>query len=199
MTYDFHPEARLEYREAAVFYESRRPGLGAAFSLEVEATIRRILEGPEKWRRLEQDVRTCRTRTFPYTILYSLEADSMLIVAVMHLRRATVGVSPGEYEIWVEAWWDAAAVSGNGEGDAGAISGSDIPRDEPRESARTNNHFHAVVETPEPNLVDGMKWFWGTCTSRFNRRHRVVGHLFSGRYKALPVDGIGPGYLKRRL
>ena len=35
MTYDFHPEARLEYREAAAFYESRRPGLGAAFSVEV--------------------------------------------------------------------------------------------------------------------------------------------------------------------
>lgn len=28
MRYDFHPEARLEYREAAVFYEARRPGLG---------------------------------------------------------------------------------------------------------------------------------------------------------------------------
>ena len=59
-----------------------------------------------------------------------------------------------------------------------------------------NNHFHAVVETPEPNLVDGMKWLLGTYTSRFNRRHRVVGHLFSGRYKALPVDGSGNGYLK---
>jgi len=58
------------------------------------------------------------------------------------------------------------------------------------------NHFHAVVETPEPNLVDGMKWLLGTYTSRFNRRHRVVGHLFSGRYKALPVDGSGNGYLK---
>jgi REP element-mobilizing transposase RayT len=59
-----------------------------------------------------------------------------------------------------------------------------------------NNHFHAVEETPEPNLVDGMKWLLGTYTSRFNRRHRVVGHLFSGRYKALPVDGSGNGYLK---
>jgi len=59
-----------------------------------------------------------------------------------------------------------------------------------------DNHFHAVVETPQPNLVDGMKWFLGTYTSRFNRRHRVVGHLFSGRYKALPVDGSGNGYLR---
>ena len=59
-----------------------------------------------------------------------------------------------------------------------------------------DNHFHAVVETPLPNLVDGMKWFLGTYTSRFNRRHRVTGHLFSGRYKALILDGSGDGYLK---
>ena len=58
------------------------------------------------------------------------------------------------------------------------------------------NHFHLVVETPRPNLVAGMKWFLGTYTSRHNRRHREFGHLFSGRYKALVVDGSGNGYLK---
>src|SRR5678815_4591938 len=58
------------------------------------------------------------------------------------------------------------------------------------------NHFHLVVETPKPNLVDGMKWFLGTYTSRFNRRHKLSGHLFSGRYKALVVDGSGSGYLR---
>jgi REP element-mobilizing transposase RayT len=59
-----------------------------------------------------------------------------------------------------------------------------------------SNHFHLVVETPQPNLVAGMKWFLGTYTSRFNRRHRLSGHLFSGRYKALVVDGSGNGYLR---
>ena len=58
------------------------------------------------------------------------------------------------------------------------------------------NHFHLVVETPQPNLVAGMKWFLGTYTGRFNRRHKLFGHLFSGRYKALVVDGSGSGYLK---
>ncbi len=58
------------------------------------------------------------------------------------------------------------------------------------------NHFHLVVETPEPNLVAGMKWLLGTYTVRFNRRHRLSGHLFSGRYKSLVVDGSGNGYLK---
>jgi putative transposase len=59
-----------------------------------------------------------------------------------------------------------------------------------------NNHFHLVLETPQGNLVAGMKWFLSTYTSRFNRRHKLVGHLFSGRYKALIVDGSGTGYLK---
>jgi len=58
-----------------------------------------------------------------------------------------------------------------------------------------SNHFHLVVETPQANLVDGMKWFLGTYTSRFNRRHKEFGHLFSGRYKALVVDGSSNGYL----
>ncbi len=58
------------------------------------------------------------------------------------------------------------------------------------------NHFHWVVETPQPNLVAGMKWLLGTYTSRFNRRHNLFGHLFSGRYKSLIVDGSGSGYLK---
>ncbi len=58
------------------------------------------------------------------------------------------------------------------------------------------NHFYWVVETPQPNLVAGMKWLLGTYTSRFNRRHNLFGHLFSGRYKSLIVDGSGSGYLK---
>ena len=58
------------------------------------------------------------------------------------------------------------------------------------------NHFHLVLETPRANLVAGMKWVLGTYTSRFNRRHKFFGHLFSGRYRSLIVDGSGDGYLK---
>jgi len=58
------------------------------------------------------------------------------------------------------------------------------------------NHFHLVVETPRGNLVAGMKWFLGTYTGRFNRRHKLFGHVFSGRYKSLVVEGSGNGYLK---
>jgi REP element-mobilizing transposase RayT len=59
-----------------------------------------------------------------------------------------------------------------------------------------SNHFHLVVETPRGNLVEGMKWLLGTYTMRFNRRHKLSGHLFAGRYKSLLVDGARPGYLR---
>jgi REP element-mobilizing transposase RayT len=51
------------------------------------------------------------------------------------------------------------------------------------------NHYHLLVETPEANLVAGMKWLQGTYTQRYNGRHRIFGHLFQGRYKAVVVDG----------
>src|SRR5450759_4434274 len=57
------------------------------------------------------------------------------------------------------------------------------------------NHFHLVVETPQGNLVAGMRWFLSAYTLRFNPRHKRFGHVFSGRYKALIVDGSGTGYL----
>ena len=51
------------------------------------------------------------------------------------------------------------------------------------------NHYHLLLETPEANLVVGMKWFQGTYTQRFNSRHKRWGHLFQGRYKALNIEG----------
>lgn len=50
------------------------------------------------------------------------------------------------------------------------------------------NHYHLLLETPEANLVVGMKWLQGTYTRRFNVRHHLRGHLLQGRYKALVVD-----------
>jgi putative transposase len=58
------------------------------------------------------------------------------------------------------------------------------------------NHFHLVIETPEPNLVEGMSWLLSTYTIRLNRRHRLSGHVFSGRYKALLVDHSSNNYLR---
>ena len=59
-----------------------------------------------------------------------------------------------------------------------------------------SNHFHLVLETPNASLVAGMHWLLSTYTIRLNRRHETPGHVFSGRYRALVVEGDGSGYLK---
>ena len=51
-----------------------------------------------------------------------------------------------------------------------------------------SNHYHLALKTPEANLVKGMSWFQSTWTQRFNSRHKLWGHLFGGRYKAIPVE-----------
>lgn len=53
------------------------------------------------------------------------------------------------------------------------------------------NHFHLAVETPEPNLSDGMQWLQSTWATRFNRLRGEKGRPFQGRYKALHVQ---PGH-----
>ena len=58
------------------------------------------------------------------------------------------------------------------------------------------NHYHLLVETPEGNLVAGMKWVQGAYTQRYNHRHKLLGHLFQGRYKAVMVDGQDEGYFE---
>jgi REP element-mobilizing transposase RayT len=54
-----------------------------------------------------------------------------------------------------------------------------------------SNHYHLLIQTPEANLVDGMKCLQNTYTRRFNIRHRLWGRLFGDRYKAVPVEGGG--------
>src|ERR1043166_7336557 len=58
------------------------------------------------------------------------------------------------------------------------------------------NHYHLVVETPNPNLVAGMAWLQSSYTIRLNNRHHLTGHVLSGRYKAQLVEGSGNGYLR---
>ena len=55
------------------------------------------------------------------------------------------------------------------------------------------NHFHLLLETPEPNLVVGMKWLLGTFSQGWNRARQRRGHVFQGRYKSVPVNGEETG------
>lgn len=50
------------------------------------------------------------------------------------------------------------------------------------------NHYHLVIRTIDPNLSAGMRYLNGVYTQRSNLRHKRVGHVFQGRYKAILVD-----------
>jgi putative transposase len=50
------------------------------------------------------------------------------------------------------------------------------------------NHYHLLIETPRPNLAQGMRDLNGTYAQDFNNRHGQVGHLFQGRYGAILVQ-----------
>jgi hypothetical protein len=49
-------------------------------------------------------------------------------------------------------------------------------------------HYHVVVATPDANLSKGVRQFNGVSTQQFNRHHRLVEHLFQGRFNALRVE-----------
>ena len=51
-----------------------------------------------------------------------------------------------------------------------------------------SNHFHLIVETPKANLSEFMRQFNISYTVYYNRRHRRIGHLYQGRFKAIVVD-----------
>lgn len=87
MRHVFHPEAALEFKDAIRFYEGRAIGLGVRFASEVRAAIDAIMANPQRWRILEDDVRRYLVGVFPYLVLYTIESDYVLIIAVMHGKR----------------------------------------------------------------------------------------------------------------
>jgi toxin ParE1/3/4 len=87
MKYVFHPEALTEYTEAVQYYLSQRVKVAQAFIDAIEDAVYRIRESPTRYIVIDEDVRRCMARKFPYGILYTIEQDYILILAVMHCSR----------------------------------------------------------------------------------------------------------------
>ena len=81
------PPAREEIREAFDFFEARSPGLGHRFSRELAEAIEKVTESPLTWPRLDDETRKCSLRRFKYGVLYQLDANEIVVVAIMDLRR----------------------------------------------------------------------------------------------------------------
>ena len=87
MNYAFHPEALQEYLDGVSYYAQISPHLAEAFILDAEGAIERILTHPRAWPVLEDDVRRCLLKRFPFAIYYCIENAVITLYAFMHTSR----------------------------------------------------------------------------------------------------------------
>jgi plasmid stabilization system protein ParE len=88
----FEAEAEAEYRQAGVWYDSRREGLGLEFFDEVDATIREVVEFPRIGVAVpgvprDLAVRRLAVRRFLYHVVYLEIGEGLRVLAVAHDRR----------------------------------------------------------------------------------------------------------------
>ena len=83
----FVSPANIEFDEAVRYYDYQLPGLGFRFFQEVNAAIERIRFMPEAWTKIGNRTRRCVLKGFPYTLLYAIEKDNILITAVNNFQR----------------------------------------------------------------------------------------------------------------
>ncbi|MEN6317691.1 MAG: type II toxin-antitoxin system RelE/ParE family toxin [Syntrophaceae bacterium] len=86
MKYVFHPDAEDELVAAIDYYEDCELGLGYDFAIEVHSTIENILSYPKAWPTLEDYIRRCQTRRFPYGIIYVIREVKGTVVPFKYLN-----------------------------------------------------------------------------------------------------------------
>jgi plasmid stabilization system protein ParE len=90
---ELHPEAQVELRSAALWYEERRPGLGDEFLSEISASLDRVSDAPESYppwprtRAADPVIRKATIQRFPYVIAFEEHEQHLLVLAVAHAKR----------------------------------------------------------------------------------------------------------------
>jgi plasmid stabilization system protein ParE len=83
----FRPSARAEFDAAADWYEHQWPGLGAKFTAAVEVVLDRIVEQPDFYPAVFEDIREALVKTYPYCVYYRLRTGYVSVIAVLHTAR----------------------------------------------------------------------------------------------------------------
>jgi plasmid stabilization system protein ParE len=81
------PEAEQELLEAQAWYESKALGLGFEFARAADAAVASALRNPLGHLRIEEEFRRVLFRKFPYTPIYLLSSDELLVVSFFHQHR----------------------------------------------------------------------------------------------------------------
>ena len=80
-------EAQHELESGVSFYRATDPVLGKQFALEVRRLCQQIAEFPMQGTELRNGIRRRLLRRFPYSILYAVEGQDVLILAIAHQNR----------------------------------------------------------------------------------------------------------------
>ena len=86
-TVDFHDAALGEADAAAERYAERDPAVADAFAVELERALQHIRDGPERWPIESGGARRVLLRRFPFKLVYVVEPDRCVVLAVAHWRR----------------------------------------------------------------------------------------------------------------
>jgi toxin ParE2 len=83
----FLKPAQFEVDEAVAYFDEQRSGLGDRFEQDLLATVNFLTEHPLSGKALTERVRRFRLRTFRYNVIYVVDGQEVVIVAVAHHRR----------------------------------------------------------------------------------------------------------------
>lgn len=79
--------AQQEVDEAVVWFEDRAEGKGIDFLDELDRVVRLIRAYPLAWPETEPDIRSCLFAGFPYSFIYALDEELIVVIAVAHFHR----------------------------------------------------------------------------------------------------------------
>ncbi|QTN28214.1 type II toxin-antitoxin system RelE/ParE family toxin [Rhodoferax sp. AJA081-3] len=79
--------AQAELDEAIAWYADQAPGLGDAFLIETLKTFKLIDQFPTAWHPLTRQIRRCRLKRFPYSVVYTQDGMDVLVLAIAHQHR----------------------------------------------------------------------------------------------------------------
>ncbi len=83
----FSKPAQLEVDDAVTWYDTQSSGLGTQFLDDLDRTVRRIVAYPLSCQEVEPELRRCLFSRFPYGIIYGIDGDTIIVIAVAHLHR----------------------------------------------------------------------------------------------------------------
>src|SRR6185295_16873816 len=84
MNIAFLDAAQAEFDQGITYYEEQNSGLGFDFAEEVEQAIERIKHYPKAWSPLSLRLRRCVVNRFPYSVIYEIRSEIIIVVAIQH-------------------------------------------------------------------------------------------------------------------